>query len=99
VRFRIHGRFKIEQPGRHFALDLDLSGSDADLLYLTGKGRGLDGMVFYFWMDYSSVHDTKGVGSQRIVTEFKDLEHGGPLSSTVFYFHSKRYQSYAHTVR
>jgi hypothetical protein len=62
VRFRIHGRFKIEQPGRLFALDLDLSGSDADLLYLTGKGRSLDGMVFYFWVGFfSSRYERSGI--------------------------------------
>jgi hypothetical protein len=36
------------QPGRHFALDLDLPSHDAGLLYLTWEGQSLDGMVFSF---------------------------------------------------
>jgi hypothetical protein len=66
-----------------------LLGPDAGLLYLTGKGRSLDGMVFYSGVDTFSIHDMGGVGSLRIVTEFKDLGLGSPSSSTVFCFHLK----------
>jgi hypothetical protein len=40
------------QPGRHFALDLDLPSHDAGLLYLTWEGQSLDGMVFSFLCGY-----------------------------------------------